>query len=81
MKHKFGKFFEALTGRDPASCRDLLEVERIAEEALHHPLPIKAYPSNLVEEHGNVFNVTDYTKDLDGEIDRQLAKMRVACRP
>ncbi|GAB6042518.1 hypothetical protein JCM17961_31950 [Endothiovibrio diazotrophicus] len=81
MHQKFGKIFEALTGRDPASCKDLLEVERVAEQALHHSLPIQPYDANIVEEDGNVFEVADYIADLDRDIDRKLAKMRVACRP
>ena len=81
MHKPFGKIFEALTGRDPATCSNILEVERIAEQTLGHSLPITPYTANVVEGHGDLFNVTDYSSDLDGEIDRQLAKMRVACRP
>ncbi|WP_459869262.1 hypothetical protein [Endothiovibrio diazotrophicus] len=56
-------------------------MERVAEQALHHSLPIQPYDANIVEEDGNVFEVADYIADLDRDIDRKLAKMRVACRP
>jgi len=58
-----------------------MEVERLAEQALHHSLALTPYDANFVEGDGNIFDVTDYTRDLDSDIDLQISRMYRVCHP
>lgn len=75
MTTDFGYFFKKRTGVDPADCANILEIEKIVEANICHPLKINTYPSALVASSGNIFPVSDRHGDLEAEIDKELSRL------
>jgi hypothetical protein len=75
-KSKTGYFFQRVTGREAASCENLMDVDRVVEAALQRALPVRTYRTDVIGEHGNVFPIVDSAVDLDRQIDAELSRMR-----
>lgn len=71
-----GFFFERMTGVQPGSCGNLLEIEqRVADSYGRQLLDVQPYDATLIAEHGNVFSVSPYEEDLDEAIETELRGM------
>ena len=77
---KIGGFFKEITGRDPSEIQDILGVEKLAEERLGTTINYKVYDSSLVPIRGSMFSFDQKKRDLDTEVDQQLARMRKLCQ-
>lgn len=80
MARKIGALFREITGHDPSSCKNILEAERIAEEAIGKQLDIREFPSDLVPTRGTIFKISDITSEkIDAMVEAELERMRKVC--
>lgn len=75
-KTRTGYFFQRATGREAASCENLMDVDRVVEATLRRALAVRTYRTDVIGEHGNVFPIVDSAVDLDRQIDAELSRMR-----
>ena len=78
MEIKIGSLFREITGRDPSSCKSILEAERVTERVIGKKLDIKEFPSELVPTRGTVFKIRNITtEEIDSDIDAHLKRMKI----